>query len=140
MRIAVFAATFSCWAGNVLAEGWLCVPDYTTGFAFSQGRWRANIFDVENKTLLIRRPIDGDRLESAYQWIVTEVGNPGLEVYCDDDVTDYGTLVCENLWEFRFSTGTLRYLLSSTFGYWNRDLEDDGGDTPFMEIGRCSPI
>ncbi|MCZ6474822.1 MAG: hypothetical protein O6700_00700, partial [Gammaproteobacteria bacterium] len=100
-------------------------------------------FDVENKTLLIRKPIEDNALEKGrdLQWVVTTIGESELDTYCDSPVNESGFVHCVGSSVFRFNTNTLRYLHAVTFGYYSATPgEGDGGDTPYMEIGRCSPI
>jgi hypothetical protein len=76
---------------------------------------------------------------------VYEVGaTDSFPLFCKDDFNGAGYLFCSGIGdEFRFNRGTLRFVHSFNFGcidppdsFWGKE----GEATPFIEIGKCSPV
>jgi hypothetical protein len=58
---------------------------------------------------------------------------------CDADFDADGALQCHGPEEFRMNRNSLRFVYVYPYGYWNHGSEN-GGDTPYVAIGKCSPM
>ena len=119
------------------AEGYLCVPDYISGFKVSgEGRWLPVNFNV-NDTRHHLRNRDG-------AWYWTEFGEePHPSIDKCTSFNDLGFLECKDREdEVLFNKQSLRYQSVRAYGYVVSDASIDRKHptTPFYEIGRCSPI
>jgi len=126
-------------------SGYLCVADKATGFAFDKGtkQWNQASFRTESKYLISPSTFKG------YAWEVKRVGQQFTSAMCKDNFNSVGNLFCGGLGtEFKFSSGSLRYMSAYLIGYWpeanpkaKSDSErEEGSDTPYIEIGKCSPF
>jgi hypothetical protein len=74
------------------------------------------------------------------------MGDDHAMVLCKDDFSESGFLFCQGLGgEFRFNRRNGRFLNVYLLGYFNvvpgtNKITDESSDTPFMEIGKCSPF
>lgn len=125
-------------------ERFLCIADKTTGFAFINGSWQSTEFSADEKFILTKEPISKKRKEEFEDTVwknvtegyrIKEIGKETLgdwcslskyELYCDKTIRNFG-----------FSIKSLRFIVSSPWGYWNTN-DDEKSDTPFLMIGRCS--
>ena len=132
---------FSVAAGAV-ADSYLCIADQATGFKFNKSTktWKATNFNVSDGKYLVARSKD-----ERYARAVTKVGDKRPIAYCDDDISgDDMNLGCNSpgLFRFRFSPKTMRFSMIYIAGYVGPfgigGLEGD--NTPFIEIGKCSPL
>ena len=123
------------------AEQYLCVPDKTTGFSFNKvtKKWQYSNFENETKYVISKSNVKD------YVFQVTEVGENSPIARCESDFNNYGILFCSGYYEFKINKKNGRYLKVYVYGYYNVVLEegkniDEGGDTPHIEIGKCSPF
>jgi hypothetical protein len=124
--------------GRKPVTGFICVPDYATGFAVGRsGKWEPTQFNVKGKRYLLRA--------RDTRWYWTEFGEEPQERI--DECTsfnDEGFSTCENRVEkVLFNRKTLRFQVVSAYGYVVADIAMDKGSfsmTPFYEIGTCSPL
>lgn len=148
-KIAMVIATgFALTASSVSAQTFLCIADQSTGFSYSQASrsWETKRFNVSDNRYIIRKSN-----RNPYLWEVNQFGKdePFLPFSgCKDDFNDFGFLHCAGLGgELTFNRENGRYILYYMGQYAaynpNSDVPDyrkDGGDTPFIEIGKCSKI
>ena len=117
-------------------SGFLCIPDYSTGFAVGRsGKWESTNFDVKGERYLLR--LKGGR------WYWTRFGEEPMERI--DSCTDFneeGFSECNNREEpVRFNRNTLRFQVVHPYGYVVSDLSMDKDPiTPYYMIGRCTPL
>ena len=124
------------------AESWLCIADMSTGFSFNSAtrQWSIAKFNIADSRYLIASQEIKD-----YPYKVTKFGSNSLVAMCKDGLTVGTFLSCNFLGSrFSFNSKTMRYMLSYEIGYINptpgvNDMKE-GDDTPFIEIGRCSPL
>lgn len=137
VTICLVVASFA-FAG----EQYLCTADSATGFAFnkSSNSWEQRTFKASAK-YIISKPEDGTTA-----FVVREIGNSSPVAKCDNDFNKYGYLFCSGLGtDFRFNKDNGRYLSAYLLGYYNvlqGDIQktDATSDTPYVEIGKCSPF
>ena len=134
---------FSVWftlTGVALAEQYLCVVDKAVGFSYDKvtKEWNNTNFNANSKYLIS----EGDGSLKDAVWQITEVGNSFPSIGCKRDFNDYGILLCSDLIsDFRFNKRNGRFLHTYPIGYYNvLPGEDEGTDTPSLEIGKCSPF
>lgn len=113
-----------------LSEEWVCIPDQAAGFKWLNGRWTQTTFNVSDHTYIISST-------SPDSYSVTATGSQYPDHRCLG-FTESELLCGDVRWSFVFNKTTMRYQEHYGFGYTN------GGDsvhnTPFVEIGRCSPL
>ena len=126
-------------------SSYLCVAEKASGFAFDKRtkQWDSSTFRVSNKYLISRSK------NKDFFWEVKEVGKQAADIVCTKDFNDKGNLFCGGFGsEFRFNSGSLRYMNTYFIGYWSdanpKDksnfMGEEGSNTPSMEIGKCSPL
>jgi hypothetical protein len=137
MRCTLFvAALFS--AGYAIAqsnETYLCIADKATGFAYDpkNSQWDYAKFNVEdNKYTLSKK---------AGKWQWKKFGTT-FEYDCQGDFNEAGFLDCSLLERVTINKQTLRYQTVYPFGYAvaKQGLANQAGNTPSIEIGRCSTM
>lgn len=111
---------------------WLCLPDETTGFKFNGTRWAsAKLDSSRDRYLLAWKPEDKQYAWSSFGETLSIpcLGpSPGKTISCDF----YGVILIS------FNVTHLRYSYFYTAGYV--DGVDNEKNTPFVEIGKCSPF
>ena len=79
-----------------------------------------------------------------YAWEVKKLGDSFVVAYCKYDFSEYGALACESIYEFRMNNKNLRFIRVYPLGYWTDNVKGnpskEGEDTPYIEIGKCSPL
>jgi hypothetical protein len=149
------------------ADGWLCVSDKSTGFSYDKftKSWNISNFHADNK-YIVRRPNAKDiktwgDIDSTLhlEYLMFPMGEEVLfdgftpnERPCDQPISQVnakeslysGVLICKwGLDTFSINTRTLRMQYHYAMGYiqqGNGPLPYDQVDTPFLEIGKCSPL
>jgi len=116
----------------------------STGFSIdkSTGKWSPTSFVANEKYLVSKSTLKG------YAREVKEIGSNTASIFCKNDFNEYGLLSCSGIQEFRMNKNNGRFLTAYLIGYWNGDIKSkeggfllrEGGDTPNMEIGKCSPL
>ena len=131
--IFLFIVVSSLFAAE---ERFLCVAENATGFRYNLEKkvWETAKFSVENAKHLVRETkTTFDKLE------MITVGNKHRECYSIDGFDEQGDAYfeCTEYVEFKMNKMTGRYLLVYMAGYIDGDSSDN---TPFLEIGKCSPF
>lgn len=120
------------------ATDWICVPDMSTGFKWKSTRWESVNFNTDHTYIVSEVP--------SYDWLGAQIGaevnrpgSPYAEYRCEGSIPDNGVLVCgAPAMNFIFNSGTLRY--QEYYGIGFLDGSDTEGNTPFIEIGKCSAL
>ena len=144
MNPRTIALTLICvlWIASANAEEspkWLCIADAATGFSYKNGRWVSTNFNVDDNRFIV--------FKKQYS-LVYEVRKMGYHFGSScrkDDPDEEGWIQCEGILEtWRMNIFSLRYLRANLIGYVIEDLDEDErlakASTPFIEIGRCSPL
>jgi len=131
-------------ATSVNAEGWLCVSESSTGFAYdaTTKSWQRSGFKPDGRYVI--RP----NRKNGLTWEVAELGknNDAPISECGVQPNEAGVLVCTSIGnEFRINTKNQRFIHVYWLGYWTYDpdnwiLRNEAADTPSMTIGKCSTI
>lgn len=117
-------------ASPTYAEEWVCVPDQAAGFKWLNQQWTNTTFNVKTHTYIILKTTLGD-------YTVTATGNEYPDHRCLGFTGD--ELLCgDSKWSFVFNKATMRYQEYYGFGYTTG--ADSVDNTPFIEIGKCSPL
>jgi hypothetical protein len=142
-RAMICAALAFAIPAQASAESWLCIADLSSGLIYRQGlnKWQTAVFDTEGKRFIIKPAVD-----SSQKYEVNEFGSTSKfpMAFCENGPNEYGYLFCKGLFsEFKFNTINQRYIRTYVAGYvevvGGNDVKE-GGDTPFIEIGKCSKI
>jgi hypothetical protein len=133
-------------------EGYICITDMATGFAYRNEAWRETSFKP-NEKFIVRPPRDGEHALLAghwgipdAKWVVERLGQGVGSAGClDFDAA--GNLFCNGavmnfvIDDFRMNKNSLRFLHAYLAGYWDKtSATGDGRDTPFIDIGKCSSM
>jgi hypothetical protein len=132
------------------ADSYLCIPDRVTGFVFNkESGWQTSNFTTDQKYLLTR-PNEDERkilthLNKKAAWVVREIGGHYPRAVCASEMNAQGFIFCDGLPDFKFNLKQNKYLSAYLTGYYNDDEEPDspfaeGKNTPYIEIGKCSPL
>jgi len=140
LALAVFALLpLASWG-----EGYTCTADMATGFSFKGGMWNSANFQPDRQfivrpTTQTEQPVMPTVLDP--KWDVLVVGDKRPSNVCPEFDTT-GNLVCLGPYsEFRMNKDSLRFLYSYLSGYWDRGPPgSEAGDTPYIAIGKCSPM
>ena len=119
---------------NTENVSYLCVAEKATGFSFNETTkdWDSTDFFVDDRKYVISKAKAED-----YIWSVTKIGINIPTALCKYDFTSAGFIKCSGYSsQFWFSRDRLKYLYTESMGYWS--LPNDY--TPYMEIGKCSPL
>ncbi len=140
----VFIVWFTL-TGAALAQQYLCVAEQAAGFSYDKAtkEWKNATFKASSKYLISK----ADGTWGAFQ--VTRIGDDSPFIFCKSDFNEASFLLCSAglaaIGDFNFNKTNGRYLYSSPFGYYNvlpeaNNITDENSDTPFLEIGKCSPF
>ena len=118
-------------------DAFICIADSATGFTMDENtkKWKPTTFDVSENKIVITR---GEK----HPWVVKNMGEKSIRIRCENEFSG-PVLNCQlGLSNLRFDKDKLRYLISYELGYWSYDDEDEffeeGKNTPYMEIGKCT--
>jgi len=137
----VFVLVFLSVAGPVgAADAYICTADGSTGFVFRNSEWQTVSFEVSQNRYLVRKATENDD-HSTSPWLYGEFGQSILGGQCDEPFST-GLMNCRSAGQdFRMNTKTMRYQLYPWIGYViSNESGIHSSDTPYIEIGRCSPL
>lgn len=138
----LFALMFFMGISSALAKStsYLCVAESAVGFSFDKATkdWGRANFKAESKYVL---SMQSDEKKG---WEVKEIGESrGTE--CEGGFSEHGFIECKGLIDFQMNNKSLRYIIVHKYGYVVKEYPDDGlfkegSLTPYLEIGKCSPL
>jgi hypothetical protein len=130
---------FTCSAVAAREDKWLCVGEASAGMTYRDKQWAPAIFSTINDRFIVQKPLDYfSKLSKKVSWSVTRIGSSMTVSICQDDF--FGPhLRCSGSSRFDFNSDTLRFQIIYEVGY-TYIPNDEGGDTPSITIGKCSPI
>lgn len=131
----LLALFFSIYSINAFSQsGYVCIAELATGFAFNNSTktWNTSNFNVkESKYLLSFK-------NGRWEW---KKFGESYSTNCSKDFNEHGYLNCNDLEDISFNKRNLRYMRIYPIGYVSGGIVGkEGGDTPAMEIGKCSPM
>lgn len=134
-------------AGNATAQdAYLCIEDMATGFKYNEAskEWERTNFKSGDKYLLTRAKEDS---VIKAKWELKRFGeDDSCGSYCEKDFNSLGNLWCRGLYNFSMNKNTNRFLLAYLVGYYQDNnpasggRQKEGGDSPFIAIGKCSAL
>ncbi len=154
-------------AAAAQADSYLCVADKSTGFQFNKSTktWESVNFNVDDSKYIVRPTTPDDKVlwPGRYAYGVWKLGENTPMILCKEGISKADWLSRGAEYQrFVLNARTNRYMhtyvgeyMVATFenvrddhgmpviidGEWvSRDKEDEGGDTPYMEIGKCSSL
>jgi hypothetical protein len=131
----ILALALLSYTGSVKGQTYLCVADMATGFSFNKSmkKWEAAEFDVKDEKYVLK--------EDNKKWTWTKVGEKFGDT-CDKGFTDAGYFRCDRLSTIYVNRNNLRFQLTKPTGYPDSGGfgEEEGGNTPYIEIGRCAEV
>lgn len=130
---------------SIAVDAYMCLPKNTAGFQYSEtlGHWKTTDLKTNDKFIVSKSKLPG------YAWKVTKYMKIAPMYVCEEDFNNAGYLFCEESGEFRMNKHNLRYIRTYILGYYNLNVKDANGNvkkegkgssTPYIEIGRCSPL
>jgi hypothetical protein len=131
-------------------DAYLCISDSATGLSFDKAtkKWDPTYLRAGNKYVFRRiKPEEKQTfLPDLPQvaWELFPFGKNGLYALCDEfDSSNW--IFCQyggtNTYDFQFNKNNSRFQLYYPYGYlYTPPNFDEGNDTPFIEIGTCSPL
>lgn len=133
----VFAVVLGVfYVSSVYAEGYICIPDKATGFKFNKTdkSWHTATFNVKNDKYILSNG------SGKWRWKV--IGEKDHDFGKCGDFNEYGYINCDIFGsQITFNRKNLRYQSIYTVGYVSAGIAGtEGGDTPYIEIGRCSTM
>jgi hypothetical protein len=131
-----FASVSMASADTNDVKGFLCIPDYSTGYSINNSKkWEPTRFYTEGMKYFLR--------EKNGSWYWTDFGEePDPYIDLCENFNDRGFTSCKNREdEVLFNRNTLRFQVVRPYGYVVADFEmDKHPSTPFYKIGTCSPL
>ena len=122
-------------------ERYLCVPDNSTGFKYNKNSktWEQANFSTNDKYIVTQ----SDDKRCAFK--VTRFGDTSRISCCEQGFNESGCLHCEGMITFYFNKKNGTYLLPHVLGYFSVlpggfFETDEKSDTPYIQIGKCSPF
>jgi len=120
-------------------DSYLCVAEDAVGFSFNKTskKWERANFKAEDKYLVSKSS------EASKGWEVKKIGESSATP-CEGGFDENGFLTCIELLDFRMNNKSLRYMVIHRYGYvvkeYPRGKFEEGSITPYIEIGKCSPL
>ena len=122
------------------SNSYLCVAENAVGFSFnkSKNQWEQTSFKDERKYLLSK---SNDKTKG---WEIKRIGE-SIGIECPGGFDEAGFIECKELMEFQMNNQSLRYIIVFKYGYVVKEYSDEGvfkegSLTPYLEIGKCSPL
>ena len=147
MRIIFIALIF--YSTVTYSSSYFCASSKATGFKYNENSksWVTASSNTQDVKYIISK---SDSI--LYKYEVKPIGKKYMEAGCENDFNNHGLLFCSSRirgYSFRFDLQSGRYLKASTWGYtdvgstngFNKNvIMDKDSDTPYIEIGKCSPM
>lgn len=136
-------------AAQAEVSQYLCITDYSVGYAFRNGRWTPTTFTPGSR-YIIRHTRAGELSAVPMSikratWGVFEFGENLAWAGCEEPGSETmgvlgGELICSGLANVEFNRDTLRFQIEFTGNYTTPAKPEEKSDTPSLSIGRCSPL
>ncbi len=139
---AVCVFCFFMFSGVAIAEvnGYLCIPEKSTGFSYRNHEWTATNFNVKDSKYVLTAK-DG-------KWLWKKMGEPDQEKYPQFCIEkNNGYMGCEFSYrKVSFNNQTLRFQIYTEGSYvihneMKKELEKNGeNNDSYLEIGTCTNL
>lgn len=141
LRTAIGAVTL-CALGMspAYADRYLCIAELAAGLSFDEARkkWEPSPFLADSK-YIIAEP--DESISSLYEFVVTEVGLSSFSYVCVSEFNDAGFIRCDGAFGYFMMNKTSgRFQSHYDYGYIEGPEEDSRANTPYVQIGTCSPF
>jgi len=119
---------------------YFCFADKSTGFVYDKDlkEWVNSNYQGDHKYIVSKLNVKGKI------WEVKKLGNDASVSICEDHFNESGILLCDGICEFKMNKINRRYILTCDVGYYysgeGMKYSDEKSATPFIQIGKCSPI
>ena len=135
-RIFILLITFLLSFNVFAQQTYICIADASTGFTFNKTtkNWISTNFNVQNQKFILSQK------NELWHWKQVGVSESGT-IECGEFNTA-GFLHCSAFGQdLSFNKSNLRFTLSERVGYViGERLGVEGSLTPYMTIGKCSPL
>lgn len=136
--VCLLSISISSHAEPIGPTAYLCLPTDATGFKFKGGKWQPISFNVAGVKWILKK------YNSEWYW--NEFGTDAQSEYTkcksSGDTPEWGFMTCSHYDNrMTFNSKTLRYQFINQAGYVVSDTAmDANGYSPYMEIGKCTPL
>jgi hypothetical protein len=132
--VALFFIIVAVPAYSIDARYLTCTAELATGFEYEQGEWRRADFDVEEMKYVILRRGQG----RGVTYSIAKLNAP-FEGLCKKSEPEDDVILCSYfLHNFKINIKSRQFIASYLYGYVDGQVK--GGDTPYLLIGKCSPL
>ena len=124
-------------------SAYLCIADMSTGFKYKDGRWQSASFDVTDHKYILRRTKESDSsLLKDAAWVWGELGDEYMVRCKTTSPESKGFISCEDIAvNVTVNVNSLSFQIIQDLGYVRSDRDyGEDSSTPFLEIGKCSPL
>lgn len=121
---------------------WLCIADSVVGFVYREGSWTDSRFNPSHGRFIVSKVKSVKTGKLVYG--TTDIGSE-LPAECFSESVANNSLTCFSDWGGYFSSLLLlnfktgRFVKTST-GTYTMGVESEKNDTPYLMIGKCSPL
>jgi len=154
-RIIVIILTFVFNVGASAAEKYLCIASSSVGYSYNKAKddWNIENFKIDDKYIVYKN--NNDKYAT---WRV-KLFDESHVATCKNDFSAIGKLYCSGAYKFQMNKHNGRFILSYMHGYWDDGLNDfikktdkselnpfydvvgeEGENTPFLQIGKCTSL
>jgi hypothetical protein len=121
-------------------DSYVCVAESAVGFDYNKTskKWERKDFKTESKYVLSKSS------DAGKGWEVKKIGQKE-GTSCGSGFDENGFIRCSGILDFLMNNKSLRYIVSHLYGYVIKEYPKDspleeGSLTPYLEIGKCSPL
>ena len=121
-------------------ESYVCVAESAVGFDYNNtsSQWESKDFKTDSKYVVSKSS------DVSKGWEVKKVGQ-SEGTSCGSGFDENGFIRCSGILDFLMNNKSLRYIVAHIYGYVIKDYPkggplEEGSLTPYLEIGKCSPL
>ena len=122
-------------------EAYICLPSVISGFHFksSSGNWEQSRFRIGDKKKILKKTDNKWEWKAFGEKYSFSTCGDSTESTPTDGFNSAGFIFCDLLGgHLRMNKNSLRYIETYEIGYV--DGKDNNDNTPYIEIGTCSPL
>lgn len=154
MKKITIATLLVSLSNITLGQQYLCIGDLATGFSFNESinQWQRSSFSVDDSRYVVSR--DENSSGDVNNYVVKRIGEDFILATCSNDFSEAGSMTCRNGFNtFNINRENGRFMHVFSFGYWTvlsrnendpfqdfLGIYDEAANTPYIEIGKCSPF